>query len=315
MQAKIISTLRWLSVDAEPGTYEMMPGISIINDRQYIKEQLDLQFQTFAGRIECDHLLGADHIVACRPEEASIWEGYEHSEPLLLTWLAWLSLLIEDSWLVKDNAIGCEMAHCNFRSNGKVFWTSNGLYSTISKANGEALLPTAFNADEIELWRDVTLELRAHLHEKGFSAFQSPVSKDSSRFDRFLSFMTSSRKVHHPSLKIAQVCSALESLFSTSTSELTHRLSERVAHFLGGSSQVMESRYQFMKKAYTIRSQVTHGSHIRASDIEASASISQGLQDICREIVFMVLRVPEKQDVVYGSNEQIEDYFRRQLFS
>ncbi|MBD1108187.1 MULTISPECIES: HEPN domain-containing protein [Pseudomonas syringae group] len=314
MKVKIISTLRWLNVDADPGIYEMMPGISIVNDSHAVKGWLDIHFQHFAGQIEYDHLLQSSHVVACRPEEVSIWEGYDHSEPLLLTWLAWLSFLIEDSWLVKDNAIGCELAHCNFHYDSKVFWTSNGLYSTLSKANGEALIPTTFKASEIESWRAITLELRTHLHDKGYDAFGSPVSKASSRFHRFLSFITSSRKIPYPPLKIAQVCSALESLFSTSTSELTHRLSERVAHFLGGTAEVMEGRYQFMKKAYAIRSQVTHGSHIKKLDIDASPVISEGLLDLCREIVFLILRDSTKQAVVYGSNEFIEDYFRKALF-
>lgn len=314
MKVKIISTLRWLNVDAEPGIYDMMPGVSIVNDPRVIKNWLDMPFKFFAGQIEFDHLLSSDHVVACRPEEASIWSEYDHSEPLLLTWLVWLGWLIEDSWLVKDNAIGCELAHCNLHCHGKAFWTSNGLYSTLSKANGEALIPTTFNASEIEQWRAVSLELRTHLHDKGYDIFTSPVSKASSRFDRFLNFMTSSRKTAYPSLKIAQVCSALESLFSTSTGELTHRLSERVAHFLGGSAEAMEARYQFMKKAYAIRSQVTHGSHIRHSDIEASPAISEGLMDICREIVFLVLRDSTKEAVVYGSNDSIEDYFRKELF-
>jgi hypothetical protein len=293
----------------------MMPGISIVNDPSYIKKWLDKEFKYFAGQIEYDHLMAADHLIACRPEEGSIWESYDHSEPLLLTWLIWLSWLIEDSWLVKDNCIGCELAHCNFHHNGKIYWTSNGLFSTLSKANGEALTSTIFSASEIEQWKSVSLELRTHLHSKGFSSLHSPISKASSRFDRFLSFITSSRKAAYPPLKIAQLCSALESLFSTSISELTHRLSERVAHFLGGSAGAMENRYQFMKKAYGIRSQVTHGSHIKQADIEASLAISEGLLNICQEIVFMVLREPEKQAVVYGSNEAIEDYFRKQLFS
>lgn len=315
MQVKIVSTLRWLSVEAPEGIHEMMPGVSIVNKRSVVKEMLDPEFKHFAGKIEYDHLLSVDHLVACMPEYGEIWEGYDHSEPLLLTWLVWLSWLIEDSWLIKDNAIGCELAHCSLRHDGKIFRTSNGLYSTLSKADGDALVNTTFNLTEIQRWRDVSLELRTHLHEKGYDSTQLPVSKSSSRFDRFLSFMTSSRKMHHPTLKIAQVCSALESLFSTSTSELTHRLSERVAHFMGGSAQEMEANYQFMKKAYAIRSQVTHGSHIKQSDIDASIEISKGLMDRCREMVFMILRDPAKQEVVYGSNELIEDYFRRQLFN
>ncbi|WP_456293056.1 hypothetical protein [Pseudomonas sp. AK106] len=314
VSVKIISTLRWLKVEAEPGIYEMMPGISIVNEPAIVNGWLDVSFKHFAGQIEYQHLRDSDHLVVCRPEDTPIWSRYDHSEPLLLAWLVWVGWLIEDSWLVKDNAIGCELAHCNLKNDGKVFWTSNGLYSTLSKANGEALVPTTFDASELLMWNNVSSELRGHLHAKGFSIKQSPVSKASSRFDRFLSFMTSSRKIAYPSLKIAQVCSALESLFSTSTGELTHRLSERVAHFLGGSAEAMEGRYQFMKKAYAIRSQVTHGSHIRQSDIEASPEISEGLMNICREIVFLVLRVPTKQAVVYGSNEFIENYFRKELF-
>lgn len=314
VQVNIISTLRWLNVDADPGVYEMMPGISIVNNRQIVSNVVDNPFKHFAGVIEYDHLISTDHLVLCMPEASSIWDKYDHSESVLMTWLAWLSMLIEDSWLVKDNAIGCELAHCKLHSGGKVYWTSNGMYSTISKADGEALVYTSFNRSEIEQWREVSCELRTHIHSKGSNSFQSPVSKKSTRFDRFLSFITASRKTHHPSLKIAQICSALESLFSTSTSELTHRLSERVAHFVGGSGTDMEERYQFMKKAYAIRSQVTHGSHVKQSDIDSAPTISKKLQDLCREIVFIVLRDGAKQNVVYGSNEMIEDYFRKELF-
>ncbi|MEN5216350.1 hypothetical protein ABE484_10895 [Pseudomonas pudica] len=315
MEINFVSTFRWLQVDAAPGVYDLLPTISVVTDSRIREAKLTEEFKRLAGEIEYRHLLDASHILICKPEHSSAFKDFDHSEPALLTWLVWLGWLIEDSWLVKDNCIGCEVAYCNMVVGGLRHWTNNGIYSTLTTAKGELQQDVSFSAEELAEWLSITDELRTLKHQKGYSFQYSPVSKESSRFDRFLSFIHASRTVPYPALKIAHICSALESLFSTTTTELTHRLSERVAFFLGGDSREMEERYQFMKKAYGIRSQVTHGSHIKHSDLEAAPQVSKGLQDLCRKIVFAILRDQEKQDLVYGSNEHIEDYFRRILFS
>ncbi|VVN08683.1 hypothetical protein PS683_03727 [Pseudomonas fluorescens] len=315
MQVKLLSTFRWLRLDIEPGFHEMMPTVHFVTGAANIKKQLGGAFKAIAGDIEFNHFSHVDHLICDLPHEVSAWDGFDNGEPLLVSWLVYLDWLLQDSWLVKDNAITCEIAYCNLQLGGRSSWTNNGLFSTISTAEGYRHQLVEFNSVELAAWAKISLDLRVHLHEKGYSVMNAPSAKETTRFSRFLYFINASRRVAHPPLKISQVCSALESLFSTSTGELTHRLSERVAFFLGGSGGEMEARYQFMKKAYAIRSQVTHGSHISNALMEAAPAVSVGLLDICRQIVLAVLADQEKQSVVYGSNDDIENHFRKVLFN
>jgi hypothetical protein len=50
-------------------------------------------------------------------------------------------------------------------------------------------------------------------------------------------------------VRIANYCSALESLFSNDTTELTHKLSERVSWFIGEDAANRISTFHRVKKA------------------------------------------------------------------
>ncbi|MGX7026023.1 HEPN domain-containing protein [Vagococcus hydrophili] len=74
-------------------------------------------------------------------------------------------------------------------------------------------------------------------------------------------FIQMSRNEFHTDLKIFFYVSAIEALLmSDSKSEVTHQVSEKIAHLLGKTSDEKISYYDQMKKIYTVRSAIAHGS-------------------------------------------------------
>ncbi len=299
---------------APEGVYEIMPTVNIIVGKELMGAYLDSEFRTFAGEIEYQHFKQADHLVVSRPEDVACWDGFASGEEVLHCWMAWVDWTLQDSWLVKDNCFISEVAYCRSILNGEYRWSNNSLYAQASTSDGDRRRIVEFCKDDIESWATRLNVLRSHLDDKGYSVLTPVVSKKATRVDRFLSFTQIARRSSIPAMKISQMCSALESLFSTSTTELTHRLSERVAFFVGESPEDKESIYQLMKKAYGVRSQVTHGSHINSTIADSTPELSLKLLDLLRKITFKILEDPNSADVVYGDNEFIENHFRRCLF-
>lgn len=310
----LITTLRWLNIDAPPGIYKLMPTVSLVVGPENIARHLPSDFELFAGIIESNYFSNANHLVICETEDLNNWDDDLSADQVLHLWMIFVGWALQDSWLVKDNCFICEIAYCRLRELGTVSWANNNLYSQASTANGSRRAVVKFDCDELNLWASSSLLLRTRLNDTGYSIIQPVVEKTVTRFARFLNFVYIGRCASAPAMKISQMCSALESLFSTTTTELTHRLSERVSFFVGGSPVEMESNYQFMKKVYAVRSQVTHGAPVSKSLVGEVSSLSEKMFEFLRVIAFKILEDDVAGAVVAGNDEFIESYFRKCLF-
>lgn len=279
-----------------------------------MKRFMPKDFEQFSGTIEYKHFQAANHLVVCEQEDESAWDPGLSSHNILHCWLTFIDWALQDSWLVKDNCFVCEIAYCKLSGDRFSGWSNNSLYAQASTADGDRQAVVTFDESELKLWEARSLKLRNQLHETGYSIFTPVISKETTRFARFLNFVQIARRTTHPAMKIAQMCSALESLFSTTQTELTHRLSERVAFFLGGTPEEMEGTYQFMKKAYGVRSQVTHGSHISKAVADATPELSKNMLGLLRKITFRILDSDDAASLVNGTPEFIEEHFRKCLF-
>ncbi|MEG8247929.1 hypothetical protein [Pseudomonas paracarnis] len=291
-----------------------MPTVNLVVGADLMRKYLPKDFERFAGVIEYSHFKNVGHLIVCMRDDESNWPDDLSSEKILYLWMLFIDWTLQDSWLVKDNCFICEIAYC--RLSGATFggWSSNSIKAQASAADGNTQSYVTFDEEDLKVWEQRSLQLRTRLHETGYTIFTPVVSKETSRFARFLSFVQIARCSSHPAMKIAQMCSALESLFSTTTTELTHRLSERVAFFLGGPPHQMESNYQLVKKAYSVRSQITHGAHISKATANFAPELSGEMFKLLRGIAFKVLDGEDAASVVYGSNDFIEEYFRKRLF-
>ena len=270
---KIISTLRFLNVNSSiEDEYTLMPGVHIINDKKAIENILDEEFQIVAGVLESNYLRNANHIIYCETEQSEVFGGLD-SNNVLTVWLTWIEMLLRDAWLLKDHSIICENAYCKVTDGNKEEWSSKSLNTPVSYSSGNKFQDVHFSLNELVDWSEKNYQIQTYLHEKKSPIYGSFVDKDFSRLGRSLRFINSARLDSHPALKIAHYCSALESLFSTDTSELTHKLSERVALFLKEFDYNAGEVFDRVNSYYGIRSTVMHGSSMKSNKAESNFAI------------------------------------------
>jgi hypothetical protein len=309
---KIISTIRYLNVtDNLKESFSLMPGIELITEKKTIKRILDKEFGKAAGMIEYDHYKNANHILYCDADE-SIFSANDDSHAALTVWLVWLEMLLTDSWLIKDNAMICESAYCRVITNTHAAWTSNRLESSYSLSTGHKNKSVDFSLNELKLWEDRCHKFQVYLHKNNSSLLNSFVDKEFSRIGRALRFITSARKESNPAMKIAHYCSALESIFSTEKTELSHKLSERVALFLKDHSYNALDTFDKIKSFYNIRSKVTHGSSLSKQGGLSDLSIE--CDTLLRDIINITLSNQLYMDLFHKPQQPFELYFKNQLF-
>lgn len=88
-----------------------------------------------------------------------------------------------------------------------------------------------------------------------------------------------------PNEKITFYCSALEALLSTSQSELSHQIAERVAVLCSKELAERVEIYKFIKGSYSFRSKYIHGSPIRDNEEDAVIKMSVKLDHIVRRTI------------------------------
>jgi hypothetical protein len=135
------------------------------------------------------------------------------------------------------------------------------------------------------------------------------MAKEYSRLGRALEFVSSARTAPNLAFKIANYCSALETLFTTDETELAHKLSERVAFFLGERGYRRASVFFTVKGAYGVRSKLVHGSSIKTGEVEGLPTLSVTCDNYLRAIFNSIFESSDLRRTFDSKNEAIENYF------
>ncbi len=108
---------------------------------------------------------------------------------------------------------------------------------------------------------------------------------------------------------------ALEALFGTST-EITHRISHRIAFFLSSSRGEAEKLYKQAKISYRWRSQAVHGMKLGRSGQkrEESKEVLYNAETFARKALLKILK-DSKSIGSFSSNKSREEYLDGLIFS
>ncbi len=310
---EFISTLRYLSI-SEPidDWIELIPGINITNSKAEIAKIVDEDFRKAAGIIEYDHFINAENILYCEISQEDFGKDLD-SEQALFIWLSWLQMLISDLWFIRDNAVVCEAAFCKMTNLSSVAWTRNSLFSSAYDSSGLPFKPISLDINDLHTWDKKSSEIQTYLHRSKSTSFDSFTSTNFSRVARCMRFVRAATKEQHPAVKLSHYCSALESLFSTDNSGLSHKLSERVAVFLRDYGYNPVEVFDHFKVFYDIRSSVTHGSSIRPNKEKLLSSHSQQCDTYLRVILGILLDDKNLRQVFDGKPENFERHFKLKL--
>ena len=130
---------------------------------------------------------------------------------------------------------------------------------------------------------------------------------NSDKLSRALYLTDKARSYSLPNDRIAEFIVVLESLFCCQASEIAHRLSERVACFLGDSRNKLAT-YKTIKEAYNYRSKVVHGStKIKEEKYDDLTKISGEIEGIVKAVLTS-LKVDEPL-LTFKDEGEINDHF------
>jgi len=316
MSFKFYTTLRFLKIVGDNfNDFDLLPGVTIIRDRVKIRKILNKELRDNAGIIEFDHLYNANHIIFAELRD-DFFPSSASSAQVLFAWLLWIDMLVNTSWLVKDNGILCEIAYCN-KIEGKksLEWSNNSLMSMFTFSDGVRHRNIELKMEDLVEWEKKNHKVQAYLFNNHSTVADSFLDAKYSRYGRALSFIKSAKREYNPAMKIAHYCSALESLFSTDSSELSHKLSERVAIFLKSYGFEPLKTFDEIKSFYNIRSKVTHGDSLKSSKVESIPEESKKLDTYLRTIMNIILESDDLMKIFNGDKNEFEYYFKLKILS
>lgn len=132
----------------------------------------------------------------------------------------------------------------------------------------------------------------------------NPLNKEISRVARAKAFVSIARSQSILPLKIFNYCTALECLFTTDNTEVSHKNAERVAALIGSNLEGRLEIYKTVKKAYSVRSKLTHGQSITNKEEE--------LKTISKDIDLIIRRIYNSDLEVFSlSKQDLEEYFMK----
>lgn len=223
---------------------------------------------------------------------------------------------VYDLWSVKDNGIyvrdGFLVTYFDKIDSGRTWKVS--VSTVLSEASGERG-STTFSSEEV---RSVARTFIPHevkdvdeVTHGGKYPTNEPFMRNSNygRVGRAWYFLVAARAAAIPPMKILFYCTALECLFTTGSSELTHRIAERVAILLGSSAEQRIELFKFVKEAYGFRSTIVHGSSIKEGNEAALVTVCTRLDEVLRQLIVM------DHEVFHMKEGDMDRWFLELLFN
>jgi hypothetical protein len=314
MDVYYVTTFRHLKISDEiEGHIELLPGVNITNDPTVKQRFLTQEFANVAGTMEASHLEHADHLVFGEFDPAYL-QG-KPPEAFLIAIVMWISDLFKNAWLLKDHAMECDAVFLRATVPEGHGWFTNFLAVHPTFADGQRWIELEMSPSELQCWGRKHDQVEQYLHN-GHSGSWSALMmvKGYSRLGRGLQFINAARSASNIAFKLAHCCSALETLFTTESTELAHKLSERVAFFLDQRGYNRRTVFTTVKGVYNVRSKLVHGDTLKQSQIEQIPALSRSCDEYLRATINTIFDSEMLQRIFDADNNTIEDYFSRLIF-
>lgn len=308
-----------ISIQAEV-EIKILDNLILTNKKTSIPQILiPAQIKNVIGINEIESII-ANELIFISKDSLFFKETTFNENSFLKKFLVLTELFCQALWLVKDNSANTEMGHLIFENEGNIGVHSNFWNSKYCNSIGN-LDKTHFNNEEIKK-AIFFLPLIFSIHYIDLNLINETVKMSSkvSPLLRGFFFLHSARNSEDIGTKISHYCSAFESIFSVSTSELKHRLSETIAFFLAEIQEERLKIYKNVQQAYDIRSAVVHGDGIPnkflKNDFELLFSTAKSIDEILRKSITKILTHSELTELfTIKTKEDISNYLQYLIFS
>ena len=301
------TSFRCLRLSEPVDDFELMPGVHISNSADVRRRRIGAAFRQAAGQVEAAHLIGEPNFVFGDFSEADLRKlpPPEFAKAVLL----WISMLFDGAWLLRDHAMRCEgLWLTHWRAPGGPAWNTNFLAQrplTSTGGDEEVVMTLA----DLRAWAEMTHQMESYLHEKRSSRVRFMMERGYARSGRAMRFIRAARTADDLAFRITHYCSALETLFTTDAAELSHKLAERTAFFLGDRGHDRMFVFRTVKRAYTVRSKLVHGGTLTDKQIDELFDLSTAIDGFLRTILVEIFQSEESQAVFDRHDDAIETFF------
>lgn len=220
---------------------------------------------------------------------------------------------VHQLWEIKDNNIyvrdGFLLTYSELYEDGCTYKAS--LSEVFSRSTCEREVSIISDSEISAAIKDFIIPTMKDLSEEGGKHPTSDhffKSKGSTRMERAYYFTIVARSNGILPMKIVSYTNALECLFTIGTSEINHKMAERVAIMLGTTEESKKKYYKLIKNAYKYRSSLVHGQHIKGNNDDL-VKISTGLDNVVRQLLI------SNHEVFTKNDSEMEDYFINLLFN
>ena len=304
---------------------QIIDKFRITNDKSVARNFMGRDLREALGGLEGLTLLNSEALIY---HEDSVEGKFEPEDSLrvLTRLLHVIGLFTSALWMVKDNAVNFELGFLEVWSPvGGYRAHSNFLAMVVSKADGTKQ-QVEFSRSDIraarEFYQDFLLPLFFWTSEELDDVKNINLEQDNyvvsshpkvPRLSRAFYFLESARSNRDLGMKVAMYCSLYEALFSTDATEITHKISHRIAMFLEQDSDKRRDVYSRVKKAYGIRSKVVHGDEL-GKDLDKIQAISVDADEIARRILKKISSSENLTEQFHASKSNLDEYFLKESF-
>lgn len=296
----------------------LFPGARISNGTNFLKETLGTNLMKYtAGVISLDEFNNTVYFY--NDSEFKEIDTKEKMDKVgtnyTFFFLRQIESFLNQLWEIKDNNVyvrdGFLIVYDKTLEDGFTYKASlSSIYMCSTLDKGEMIfsdeeLKSAISKYQLQNVQECQIEDVNYKQATDDHFFKHSKSE---RMDRALYFVLSARESHTLPMKIVSYCTALECLFTSTKSEVNHRIAERVALFIGSSIDTKKGLYTLIKKAYDVRSTIVHGSSLKGK--------SENLKDISKDLDAILRKLLMDDSSVFSKNDnELEDFFIDLLFS
>ena len=293
---------------------ELLPGVLLTTGQRHRQQLLTPEFKKVAGKIEAEYLRKAPNFVFGEFEEEHL-KGLNGDQFLVMV-ILWIDSLFTNLWLLHDHNLECDAIFLSKRiENVGASWTRNFLARRPTQADGHVAKSLSLSKADLKGWASQHDTIESYRFAKSSGSHRFPLARGYARTGRAIEFVSAARCSENLAVKIANYCSALETLLSTDAAELSHKLAERAAMLLSTKGFDRWNVFTTIKRAYAVRSKTVHGATLNTAQIEDLGNLSVECDRVVRSCLTLILADPGLCNGVFDadSSTAVEDYFNELL--
>lgn len=323
---QLISSIRNLKIEESEKIFKLKPDdvffYHLLNSGEMIQAEIfNKRYVAFVGASEFSRMI-KNSIFYLKIEENQF--DKKTMKILISNMTQIIEIFSVALWIIKDNSIWPSFSTIIFLNDDQfeIEILRRNNYVSDSKGSykdtyySELELNKAIKYFDMFLKTGKKLDRDSVILEDGYRNLSSSFTFDAPSFSRALLLLISARRADLLFAKISMYISTLECLLAVD-GENTHKVSERVARFIGDGKMERHDIFQRMKKYYGIRSIYIHGSELKRSKHDGLEETSVKLDEFVRRTFkklmdqYPQLNYNNKANVEETrlSREQVNDWF------